>query len=145
MEIKQIDNSNLTELIQLVTDVFMEFEAPDYSDEGIATFFDTALNDQDFMRSLACYGAYINNKLVVVIATGNNGNHITLFFVDTSYHRQGIGRKLFETVLQNASSNEITVNSSPYAKDVYRHLGFEATDTEQNVTGIRFIPMMYKS
>ncbi len=34
-----------------------------------------------------------------------------------------------------------TVNSSPYAKEVYEHLGFVCTDTEQCVNGLRFYPM----
>lgn len=144
MEIKQVENRDFDNVKKLVTDVFMEFEAPDYSEDGIATFFDTAINNQDYMNSLAIYAAYINTEMVGVIATRNNGNHIALFFVDGTYHRQGIGRNLFETVLKNTTADEITVNSSPYAKDVYHHLGFEDTDGEQIVTGIRFIPMLYK-
>ena len=144
MEIKQIKNNNLTGVKQLVTDVFMEFEAPDYTDEGVTTFFDTALNNQDFMSNLTIYEAYINNKVVGVIATRNNGNHIALFFVDGAHHRQGIGRKLFEAALENSTSDNLTVNPSPYAKDVYHNLGFEDTDVEQIVTGMRFIPMVYR-
>jgi len=34
-------------------------------------------------------------------------------------------------------------NSSPYAVEIYRHLGFEPTDTEQAVNGLRFIPMKF--
>lgn len=143
METQRITNSNLEEVRKLVTDVFMEFEAPGYSDAGIKTFFDTTLNDQEYMHQLDIWGAYINKKLVGMIATRNKGSHIALFFVDGVYHRQGIGRKLIETVLKN-SSNELTVNSSPYAKVIYQHLGFKETDIEQVVTGIRFIPMVYR-
>ena len=143
MEIKRIDSTDISVVVKLVTDVFMEFEAPDYSEEGVKAYFDTAINNQDFMNNLAIYGAYINNSLVGAIATRNEGNHIALFFVDGAYHRQGIGRKLFEVVLENSTSHELTVNSSPYAKDVYRRLGFKDTDAEQIVTGIRFIPMTY--
>ena len=144
MKIIQIEGCNISDITQMVTDVFMRFEAPDYSDEGIKAFFDTAINNQEYMHSLVIYGAYIDHKLVGTIATRDNGNHIALFFVDGAYHRQGIGRKLFETVVQNATSDRITVNSSPYAKNIYHHLGFEDTDGEQIVTGIRFIPMSYK-
>ncbi|MEI3367845.1 GNAT family N-acetyltransferase [Clostridium sp. CAG:265] len=35
------------------------------------------------------------------MATRNHGTHIALFFVDGKYHRQGIGKKLFKTVLDN--------------------------------------------
>lgn len=72
-----------------------------------------------------------------MIATRNDGNHIALFFVDGAYHKQGIDRKLFETILINSTANELTVNSSPYAKDVYHRLGFIDSDVEQIVTGIR--------
>lgn len=143
MEIMQIESSNLSQITQLVSDVFMKFEAPDYSDEGIKAFFDTAINNQEYMHSLVVYGAYIDDKLVGTIATRDNGNHIALFFVDGAYHNQGIGRKLFEVVVQKATSDRITVNSSPYAKDIYHHLGFKDTAEEQIVTGIRFIPMTY--
>ena len=37
----------------------------------------------------------------------------------------------------------ITVNSSPYAVEVYRHLGFTPTGGEQNIDGLRFTPMKY--
>ncbi|MED9802346.1 MAG: GNAT family N-acetyltransferase [[Clostridium] innocuum] len=90
-------------------------------------------------------GAYINKKLTGIIATRNNGSHIALFFVDGEYHRQGIGRRLFEAALKNSSSNELTVNASPYAMEIYHHLGFKDTKTEQTVMGIRFIPMIYRS
>lgn len=144
MEIKKIEDCNVSDIRELVTNVFMKFEAPDYSDEGITAFFDTTINNQEYMCSLAVYGAYIDHKLVGTIATRNNGNHIALFFVDGSYHGQGIGRQLFKTVVQHATAHRITVNSSPYAKDIYHHFGFKDTDEEQIVTGIRFIPMLYK-
>ena len=97
------------------------------------------------MDQLDIWGAYINKKLTGIIATRNNGSHIALFFVDGEHHRQGIGRRLFEAALKNSSSNELTVNASPYAREIYHHLGFKDTKTEQTVMGIRFIPMIYRS
>ena len=38
MEIRRIDHTNITAAVKLVTDVFMEFEAPDYSEEGVKAF-----------------------------------------------------------------------------------------------------------
>lgn len=37
-----------------------------------------------------------------------------------------------------------TVNSSPYAKGVYEHLGFETIGDEQCINGLRFFPMINK-
>ena len=84
---------------------------------------------------------YDKNKLIGVIATRNNGNHIALFFVDGEYHKKGIGKCLFQKVLENATSNEITVNSSVYAVEVYHKLGFVDTDKEQIEDGIIYTPM----
>lgn len=56
MKINQIYNDNLVEVTELVTNVFMKYEAPDYSQKGIQAFFDTALNNQEFMNSLTFYG-----------------------------------------------------------------------------------------
>ncbi len=134
----------MAEVKQLVTKVFMEFEAPEYSEEGVQTFFTTALHNDDFMNSLKIYGAFEQDTLVGVIATRNEGRHIALFFVEGSYHRQGIGRRLFEAVTDDCINGEITVNSSLYAKEVYHRLGFEDTGLEQIVSGIRFIPMNYR-
>lgn len=47
MNIQRIANRHLEDVTKLVTKVFMEFEAPDYTDEGIKTFFDTALHNQE--------------------------------------------------------------------------------------------------
>ena len=97
----------------------MEYEAPDYSGEGVETFKRTAIYNKEYIDSITIYGAFENRKLLGIIATRNEGNHIALFFVEGQYHRQGIGRKLFQEVLEHSRSNEITVNSSPYAKEVY--------------------------
>ncbi|CCL11870.1 N-acetyltransferase GCN5 [Clostridioides difficile] len=55
-------------------------------------------------------------------------------------------KKLMTTGIQYCICNkfnltEITVNSSPYAVEVYHKLGFKDTAVEQIVDGIRFTPM----
>lgn len=71
--------------------------------------------------------------------------HISLMFVDKSFHNQGIARALFEhmhnQVKAEGKHKEMTVFSSPYAAGFYRKMGFVDTDKEQIVNGIRFIPM----
>ena len=126
----------------MVWKVFLKYEAPFYTEQGINTFHNF-ISDKEKMNSLVFYGMYEENKIVGVIATRNNGNHIALFFVDGDYHKKGIGKKLFQKVLENSTSNIITVNSSVYAVDVYHKLGFVDTDIEQIDEGIRFTPMKF--
>ena len=59
------------------------------------------------------------------------------------YPPQGVGRALFERLLADSPRGALTVNSSPYAVEVYRALGFRKTAEEQSVDGIRFTPMEY--
>lgn len=136
LSIKRLDKEETENALNLVWEVFLEYEAPDYTQEGIDAFY-KSIHDENYLSMLSVYGAFSNEKLVGVIATRNNGKHIALFFVDGKYHRQGIGKQLFQTV----RTDKMTVNSSPYAVAVYRKLGFEAVNTEQVITGLRFTPM----
>lgn len=143
MKIKSIKKDNkIAEAMQLVWQVFLEFEAPDYSEAGIKTF-QTFINNYDSVRELDIYAAYENDRLLGVIAVRFQ-SHISLFFVPKEFQKQGIGRRLFEYVLNLCHEKKMTVNSSPYAVLVYRRLGFVDTDTEALEDGIRYTPMEYQ-
>lgn len=141
--IRQLKNCELETALALVWHVFCEYEAPDYTQEGTNEFLKT-INDTKIMSALTFYGAFIKDKLVGVIATRNNGAHIALFFVDGNFHRRGIGKRLFQKILNSADCPKLTVNSSPFAVPFYRKLGFNTTDSEQTVNGLRFTPMEYQ-
>ena len=142
-DIKKLTASETQTALDLVCKVFQEYEAPDYSKEGVEEFY-RSIHDDNYLAMLSLYGAFVSEKLVGVIATRSEGTHIALFFVDGEYHRNGIGKKLFQTVLSQCSSNRMTVNSSPYAVPVYHKLGFTDTDTEQVINGLRFTPMEFE-
>ena len=139
MEIKKITKENQRESLDLVWRVFLEYEAPDYSEEGIQEF-KKSIDDETFIAALDIYGAFEKDELLGVIAT-RNLNHIALFFVEGTHHKKGIGRNLYNYVVIKNPDNFFTVNSSPYAKIVYEKLGFKYVDNEQIVNGIRFYPM----
>lgn len=143
MEIKIVGFKERAEALKLVLKTFMQYEAPDYSKEGVETFQNSVINNEDYLSNIVLYGAYAGDTIQGVIATRNQGSHIALFFVDGKYQGQGIGKKLFYSVLENSSSNEITVNSSPYAVEIYHHLGFIDTAQEQITDGMRYTPMKY--
>ncbi|WBW96327.1 GNAT family N-acetyltransferase [Oceanirhabdus sp. W0125-5] len=150
-EIRPMKIEELERALELIYNVFMEFEAPDFWEEGVKTFVEfldfNSIKNKIEDDNLNFFGCYDKEKLVGVIAT-RQVSHIVLLFVDKNYHRKGIGRKLFETVLSavedNFNINEITINSSPYAVEFYHKLGFQDTDSEQLVDGIRFTPMKFE-
>jgi ribosomal protein S18 acetylase RimI-like enzyme len=150
VEIIQLQTDGIKNALDLVWEVFEEFEAPDYSTEGIEEFrkfisYDS-ITDQFIKGKLIFWGCRDKDELTGVIAT-RGISHICMLFVKKEYHRRGIARRLFHTVEENCKSQDniscITVNSSPYAIEVYHRLGFVDTDKEQTVNGIRFTPMSY--
>lgn len=126
--------------LELAWNVFLRYEAPDYSQEGVDEF-KRSIRDPEFVRKLRFYGAFDGEELVGVLATRSSGDHIALFFVTEKLQGQGIGRKLFDMVVKENTSGKMTVNSSPYALRIYRHFGFVNTDMEQVTNGIRYTPM----
>lgn len=146
-DIRLLTEDHLVLAMQLVRDVFMQFEAPDYSERGIAEFMDFA--DPRFMKNMMkngdilVWGCFVHDKLIGVSAL-RPPNHISLLFVDAACHRHGIARTLvnqMEAHARRAGSTSIDVHSSPYARVAYEHMGFCATGPEQTENGLRFIPM----
>ncbi|WMJ84767.1 GNAT family N-acetyltransferase [Oscillospiraceae bacterium LTW-04] len=142
MLIKKIRAEDYPNALSLVLTVFLQYEAPDYPEQGVQSF-KAAISDQAFLDSLEMWGAYSDDNIFGVIAFKNQGCHIALLFVDSAHHRKGIGRSLFETALETIDSDIITVNSSPYAVEFYRKLGFIPTSSEQCTDGILYTPMTY--
>lgn len=97
LTIKSLSKADIETALNLVWKVFLEFEAPDYTQEGIDEFY-RSIHDEDYLAALSLYGAFMNEELVGIIATRSGGKHIALFFVDGKYHRQGIGKQLFQSV-----------------------------------------------
>lgn len=140
--IRKIEENERENALDLVWNVFREYEAPDYSDEGVGEFY-KSIHDENYLSKLCLYGAFISETLIGVIATRSEGTHIALFFVDGRHQGKGIGKALFQTAAAECQSGRLTVNSSPYAVPIYHRLGFTDTDTEQSVNGLRFTPMEY--
>jgi GNAT superfamily N-acetyltransferase len=142
--------------MNLVRDVFLEFEAPEYSQQGIDGFLrfieTSAITSKMGSGELKLWGCFEQCELTGIISVRPRVmtsekicyNHVCLLFVTKEYHLRGIARRLFEAAKKTCASsgaNEITVNSSPYAVEAYRRLGFVPTDEERSMNGIRFTPM----
>ncbi|MET0018350.1 GNAT family N-acetyltransferase [Oscillibacter sp.] len=141
MEIRELAKEEYGAALDLAWEVFGEFEVPDYTPQGAQAFY-ASIHDPDYLARLRIYGAFEGNTLIGVLATRNGGAHIALFFVRGAYHRQGVGRRLFFRACQENSAGQMTVNSSPYAVEVYRRLGFCETGAKQTTDGIRYTPML---
>lgn len=151
--IKQLTPPELEQALALVWEVFAEFEAPMYDDEGVEEFW--RFIDLEYMGmqvgegNMTFWGAFEDDYLVGVCAF-RGLNHISLLFVDGEYHRRGIGTALIKKAVADCkrideSIDTLTVNSSPYALPFYTALGFKPTAPEMTENGMTFTPMKITS
>ena len=80
MEIRKIRKAEMATALQLTWETFLQFEAPDYSQQGIDSFY-KFISNQEIIDSSEFFGAFDNNTLRGVIATNDNRKHICCFFV----------------------------------------------------------------
>ena len=137
--IRELTPNEVGPALKLGWEVFLEFEAPDYPQQGVDEFR-RFLDDEVELGKLRFFGILEQGGLAGVLAMRQT--HISLFFVRKEFHKQGMGRALFQFMLEQTGYRRVTVNSSPYAREVYRKLGFIPTAAEQITNGIRFIPMV---
>lgn len=148
MEIRILMHQEILPALHLAWEVFAEDVAPTYTPEGVAQF-------QEFIkyenisriwqnREVVFFGAFEEGELCGIIAVKTTG-HICLFFVRKCWQGKGVGKMLFQTVYnfcaQELRVGRITVNAAPEAVEKYRHMGMRQAGDEQQVNGIRFIPM----
>lgn len=141
--VRRLNEEEIRDACRLMWAVFLQFEAPEYPQEGIDSFR-ASLEDQARLRRMSFYGAFDGGKLVGTLCM-REPQHIGGFFVDAAYQRRGIGRRLFEAMRRDYARQVFTVHASPYAVEVYRHLGFTPTGGEQTAQGLRFTPMQYSA
>ncbi len=135
-------------IIKLTQTVFNAHVAPTYTNEGNTEFY-KYLTPDAFKKRLEenhfILLAHLEEQLVGLIEIRND-DHVSLFFVDSSKQKQGIGRLLFNDAVKLAKKNngkvkELSVNSSPNAVRAYEKLGFRTVESEKVSSGIRYVPM----
>lgn len=152
-EIRKISGGEVAEALALAWEVFLQFEAPDYPPEGLATFKRDIVENDDFISKCQqgicpIYAAFDAGKMIGIIGMRSDRTHINLVFTRKEYHRKGVATSIFrylmaDLIRDDPALKEITLNSSPYGKPFYLHIGFEPLSDEQEMDGIRFTPMKY--
>lgn len=135
--------------MELCWRTFLKFEAPVYDKEGTDNFLKFISGNELYQLFLtgdyAVWIAEDEKNEIIGTASLRSGNHISLLFVDESFHRQGVGTALVKTMQQfvfdRNGNGIITVNSSPYGEDFYHRLGFSNSDVLRHEDGIIFQPM----
>ena len=116
--IRRLSENEIPAALELAWRIFTEFETPDYEPEGTREF-QKCLHVDAYLTGIEYYGAFDGEKLIGIIGIRADKNHICFFFVDGSYHRQGVGRRMFRYLLNDYGG--------------------------KTINGIRFTPMEYRT
>lgn len=148
VEIRYLKPEEWDDAMALAWKIFLRFEAGEYTEEGIHGFLDL-ISDERLKRlfefgEYPVYAAFAEEEMIGMISL-RSINHISLLFVSDAYHRQGIGKRLIQTmkehVLRDGRRDFITVNAAPFAVGFYHAVGFEDTGKEMMQNGIIYTPM----
>lgn len=119
----------------------------DPASPDIAGFVDTLQTSGTRDRLVSprfCYYLAERDGALLGVAALRDGTHLYHLFVRADAHRQGIGQALWAHVQERADGAPITVNASLFAVPAYERMGFQATDVQQSVDGLVFVPMVHR-
>jgi GNAT superfamily N-acetyltransferase len=134
--------------MRLVWKTFLKFEGEDYLEEGIRNFYEF-ITDKKLRESFVA-GNYqmlvaLDGGRIIGMASVRSGNHLSLLFVDETYHKKGVGRELMKKLClylkEEAGERYISLKATPYAVNFYRKLGFHEIGPEEEFSGIRVTAM----
>lgn len=147
MKIRAAQTNDVENISDLITILSRKFIIKEFSAEGgeylLSTMTATAIDN--FMQSGYVYHvAEIDNTLAGVVAVKDHA-HLYHLFVAEQFHRMGIAKKLWQVAMKvclaNGNAGEFTVNSSAYAREAYKKLGFVAQPGPKEKGGVVFYPM----
>ena len=148
--IRKATPDDIRPALDLAYRVFEVFEAPDYEPEALQHFREDIVENRAFADAVAsgenAMFLAFTEDILVGIAASRGAAHLSILFVESTYHRHGIGTALMNRMvceLKLRGSEQITLNSSPFGLPFYKHFGFIPTDVEQKRDGFLFTPMVY--
>lgn len=151
MQIREMYRGEEAGAMELVKEVFTKFVAPNFVPLGIKQFMKyiepRALKRRLLTGDYTLFLAEDGGRIVGVLEL-RDYEHISLLFVAESYQGKGLARSLFNHIririaVGHPGQRVISVNASPNALQTYEKLGFKQIGPEEEISGIRFIPMEF--
>jgi GNAT superfamily N-acetyltransferase len=147
--VRPLRSDEIPTAASLIARVFDRDIAPLYRAEGVREFLSYASPEslaRKMRADLAILVAEDAAGAMVGLVGFRDHSHISLLFVEENRQRRGIGRQLVDAAVRackeaDPSLTDLTVNASPNSVKAYESLGFVAEGSEQEMNGIRFVPM----
>ena len=144
-EFRSASRSDAGAISKLAIDTCEKFIFPDSSPDGRSNLEN--LYSQENLKSLMQAGhrfliSRLGDELVGAVAMNSEDRRIFLMFVAELFQRQGLGKMLITQLLASEIEQKIvTLNSSLFAREFYRDLGFTVCGPVKRNQGIDYQPM----
>jgi len=128
LRIRQAERTDAAPISALSIDSAHAFILPDYNRLGRQTMLQGLSAQQiadNMQQGIGYWLAYSEDELVGVIGL-KPPQHLYHFFVANAYMRRGIGRRLWQWLVQHRQLENVSVNASRYAVPFYQSLGFDS-------------------
>ena len=128
-EIRMAYREEWEDAMALAWKTFLDFEADDYTLEGIRSFEDFITDNTLYcMFIMGAYPMFVaaDGKRLAGMITARSNAHI---------------RKLCEYLRGESGVRRVTVNAAPFSTGFYHKVGFVDLQPEQTSSGIRYTPM----
>ena len=146
MKLRQYQSKDCGGMSELFYDTVHTVNRRDYTEEQVCAWADGHVDPDVWNRSFLEHFTVIAEDNGTLVGFGDmaKDGYLDRLYVHRDHQGKGIGRALWEYLLQNSDNRRFTVNSSPAAVDFYHALGFADLDTEQLRGGIRYTPMQFE-
>jgi len=134
-------------IASLIARVAGRFILPEFSQQGRERFLTDHRPEPIRQRMESGFEYHVAEAAgeIVGVVGVRDGSHLYHLFVAEEHQGRGLGRTLWEHAkaqcLRRGRPAAFTVNSSRGAVPVYERFGFKVAVPEQEIDGVRFVPM----
>jgi GNAT superfamily N-acetyltransferase len=136
------DAAAVSKLIEGLSGYFATASISQISQSFRDTISVEAVAERIASSDFCCFVAEDHKGLSGFVAF-RNPSHLFHLFVAQPAQSRGLGKLLWQKVLDQSTCAEITVNSSIFAIPFYQRLGFVRAGPDQSVDGISYAPMTF--
>lgn len=143
MEIARVVQGDLEAVESLIRIVSKTEVLPHFNEQGKIEYLARVLADIETTFNESCFYSVklVSAGKLIGFAALRDGNYLTHLFVARDRQRKGAGKRLLDHVLFHTDAKEINLRSSVNARFFYLAYGFDISGEEEDLNGIRFIPM----
>ena len=152
-EIRMLSAQEIQAAMDLVWNVFAQYEAPRLPDEAVEEFWSTV--DYEYMihrfgdGTVRLWGAFDNGTLAGVCVI-RELRQVLMLYVAGDYQGQGVGTNLLKKAVidckkADESLSRLTVLSTLQAQGFFEKQGFVQFGEEEVISGCCFVPMALES